>query len=374
MNTVIITILQLVGGFIALTVGATWFVDGASGIAERFKVPPLIIGLTIVALGTSAPEIAVNVVAAYSDQSGLAVGNVVGSNVLNILCVLGICALVAPLIVSHNVVRRDVPVMVFASLLLWMFARDQVINSEEASILLVLLFLYTIIQIIVARMEIGSDEAPKKTHMHKGGPIVRKTSKMSSMPLSQIGMIVIGALALLLGSQWLVAGATTIAKEYFGISDLVVGLTVVAIGTSLPELAASLTATLKGERELAVGNVVGSNIYNVLAVIGFTGIIARSGIGVPQEAISIDFPVMIAASIACLPIFFFGWNIARWEGALFLAYYVVYISYLVLASSQHAYATQVPLFLKVAIPVSLLLATILWWLEHRAEKNNAQTA
>ncbi|MEO1229608.1 MAG: calcium/sodium antiporter [Myxococcota bacterium] len=337
---------QLVLGVVLLTVGANVFVDGASGLARRLSVPPMVIGLTVVALGTSAPEIGVNVVAAFSGQPGLAVGNVVGSNILNIFIVLGISAMVAPLVVHASIIRLDVAVMVGSAAVLWIFAADGRVSSLEAALFVLALAVYSTTQVMLARRtriaRDPDDDLPPERPLYL-----------------QLGAILLGSGMLVFGSDALVAGATTVALG-LGIPDRIIGLTVVAIGTSLPELAASLTATLKGERDLAVGNVLGSNIYNVLAVVGLTGLIARGGIEVSAEALAVDFPVMLGASLACVPIFFVGNHIARWEGTSFVFYYLLYLLYLVLSTMDASAAPLLARWSPVIVGAVILASTAQW--------------
>lgn len=349
-----LTALELIGGLAALTGGASVFVDGASGLARRFHIPALLIGLTVVALGTSAPEIGVNVAAAFSGQPALAVGNVLGSNIFNILAVLGSCALLAPLVVRARVVRVDVPIVLASIGLLWFLARDGRISTLESALLVVLLAVYTVLQIRIARRERAGAKARAAELSALGAlPPVR--------PIAiELAGVLGGALLLVLGSDWLVSGASTVARA-LEIDDRVIGLTVVAVGTSLPELAASLIATVKGERDLAVGNVVGSNIYNVLAVVGLSGLIAQGGIVVETDALALDFPVAFLASLACFPIFIFtGFRIERWEGGVFLGYYALYLLYLVLDATGHPFAGVLAEVVPVVLLASLVLAGALW--------------
>ncbi|MEM7677286.1 MAG: calcium/sodium antiporter, partial [Myxococcota bacterium] len=321
------------------------FVSGASGIAKRAGVSPLLIGLTIVALGTSAPEVAVNVTAALKGQTDMAIGNVVGSNILNVLGVLGLCALLRAIVVDAQLVRLDVPVMVGAALLLIVFARNGAIEPIEAAVLLAVLLVYTAIQIRLAvksrtRREDDDDE-------------------QSSSLIYCFGQIAFGVVLLVVGSNRLVFGATNLAV-WWGLSDLVIGLTVIAVGTSLPEIATSLAATLRGQGQLAVGNVVGSNIYNILAVVGLTGVISKGGLPVSGAALAFDLPVMAATCIACLPIFLTEHRIDRWEGGLFVGFYLAYLSYVLLATQQHALADSFGLvMLYFVVPLTALTLAVL---------------
>lgn len=315
----------LVVGFVGVTVGADVFVGGASGLARRFGVSPLLVGLTIVALGTSAPEVAVNVTAAFRGQTDMAIGNVLGSNILNILGVLGLSALLRAIVVDAQLVRLDVPVMVGAAFVFALFAWDGHIVAYEAGILVAMLVVYTGIQIRLALADRTSASGEDDGEGDDRSVLLR------------LAQILVGVALLVGGSDRLVLGATEIAR-WWGLSELVIGLTVIAVGTSLPEIATSVAATLRGQGALAVGNVVGSNIYNMLAVIGLTGIVAPNGLVVSPAALVFDLPVMIAACVACLPIFVTEHRIDRWEGGLFVAYYLAYIGYLLLATQQHTLA------------------------------------
>jgi cation:H+ antiporter len=316
-------LLLLAAGLGVLTVGAESLVRGASGIAARLDIPPLVIGLTVVAFGTSAPELAVSVGAALSGQADIALGNVVGSNIFNILLILGLSALVAPLLVTSQLVRVDVPLMIGCSLVVLLFALDNEIDRIEGVILFVSLLLYVGFQVRVGRRERLS--APPA----QASDVNREERRLAWMrePL----YVLVGLALLVWGARLLVDSAVAIARS-LEVSELVIGLTIVAGGTSLPELATSVIASIRGERDIAVGNVVGSNVFNLLGVLGLGAIVAPASIAVPAEALRFDLPVMLAVAVACLPIFVTGMEIARWEGALFLAYYVAYTGYVLLAA------------------------------------------
>ena len=323
----LMTIVYLIAGLVLLVAGAEVLVRGAGKLAAQFGIPPLIIGLTVVAFGTSAPETAVSVQAALDGKGDLAIGNVVGSNIANVLFILGLTALIAPLLVSRQIIRLDVPIMIGASLLTWALAWDGSLSRLDGALLFAGILAYTAFLIISSRRdktaaaddefatEFGLNEAPKP---YAG--------------LINLGLILVGLVLLVSGSNFLVEGAVSLARA-LGLSELVIGLTVVAIGTSLPELATSLMAAIKGERDIAVGNIVGSNIFNLLCVLGLASLVSPSAIPVAANALAFDFPVMIAVAIACLPIFFNGHCINRWEGAVFVGYYALYTAYLVLHST-----------------------------------------
>lgn len=318
--------LMFVLGLVVLVIGADVMVRGASRLAVSFGVSPLVVGLTVVAFGTSAPEMAVSVGSALSGSPDLAIGNVVGSNIANVLLILGISALVLPLVARRRLVKIDVPVMVALSVLLLVLALDGTISGLDGALLLAVFVAHMVWSVRTGRG--GSGEADDEP---RDGEADSKPATLGRSVL----LIIVGVGLLVLGSQLLVRGASAIASA-FGLSDLVIGLTVVAVGTSLPELAASIIAVRKGQRDLAIGNVVGSNIANIGLVLGLPSILASGGIPVPDAAIALDIPLMVAVSIALLPIVFTGFVIQRWEGALFLALYLAYMAYLVLWAGDHA--------------------------------------
>lgn len=324
-----LTLVLFVIGLGLLIVGAEALVRGASRLAITVGISPLVIGLTVVAFGTSAPEMAVGVQGALSGQSGadITIGNVVGSNIFNILFILGLSAAISPLIVSRQLVRVDVPIMIGLSLLVWLLSLDGKIGRWEGVLLFACIVGYTLFAVLQGRKE------GKGLEQHPPEITSRTPSKKSGVPANLL-LILAGLGMLVLGSRWLVAGAMDIART-LGVSELIIGLTIVAAGTSLPEIATSVMASLRGERDIAVGNVVGSNIFNLLAVLGLSAMVASDGINVSPAALRFDIPVMVVTAIACLPIFFTGHLIARWEGGLFLGYYAIYTAFLVLASSQH---------------------------------------
>jgi cation:H+ antiporter len=356
------TIVWLLAGLVLLVVGAEFLVKGASKLAAAFGVSPLVIGLTIVAFGTSAPEMAVSVGAAWSGQADLALGNVVGSNIFNVLFILGLSALVAPLVVNQQLVRLDVPLMIVASVLALLFGMDGKISRIDGTILFGAIIVYTVFLIIQSRKETNFAVQAEYEQEYAD-----KDSNGAQHFLRDGAYIVGGLVLLVLGSQWLVDSAIAIA-QHFGVSELIIGLTIVAAGTSLPELATSVIASLRGERDIAVGNVVGSNIFNLLSVLGFSSIVAPDGIVVPQAAINFDIPVMIGVALACLPIFFTGYLISRWNGALFLFYYLAYTLYLIMVSLQHDALTTFITAMMFLIPLTLLTLVILALRFHRMRR------
>lgn len=349
MNTM--TVVLFVAGLGLLVLGAELLVKGASRLAAALGISPLVIGLTVVAYGTSAPEMAVSVKAAWAGQPDLALGNVVGSSIFNVLFILGASAIITPLVVSSQLIRLDVPIMIGVSLLTFLLAADGSVGRLDGAILFALAVAYTVFQIRQSRKE---SAAVREEYGREFGPSRSATA-------ANLAFIAAGLVLLVLGSRWLVNGAVAFAQA-LGVSELVIGLTIVAAGTSLPEVATSILAAFRGERDIAVGNVVGSNIFNVLAVLGLSGLVAPSGLPAPAALLRFDLPVMIAVAIACLPIFASGATIARWEGALFLFYYAAYTAYLVLAAQQH---DALPVFSAVmelfVLPLTAITLAVVGW-------------
>lgn len=344
---------MIVAGLGLLAVGGELLVRGASRLAAAAGLSPLVVGLTVVAFGTSSPELAVSLQAAARGQSTLALGNLVGSNIFNILLILGLSALVAPLLVARQLVRRDVPVMIAASLLLPVMSLDGTISRLDGLLLLAGLVAYLAWSIRAAR---SSTRAT-------GGTPATGSPDWRGHWATQVLWVIAGLGVLLLGARWMVTGATALAR-WAGLSELIIGLTVVAAGTSLPEVAASLIAGLRGERDIAVGNVIGSNVFNILCVLGGTAAVAGQGVVVPPSALRFDIPVMVAVSVACLPILITGSVVSRREGALLVAFYVAYTLYLALdASGHHAlrpYSTAMAVFVLPLTALGLAGSLVRW--------------
>ncbi|MBV6475306.1 MAG: calcium/sodium antiporter [Rhodocyclaceae bacterium] len=323
------SIAMFILGLITLVGGAQLLVRGASRLALSFGISPLVVGLTVVAFGTSAPELAVSVRSSWGGQVDIALGNVVGSNIFNVLFILGLSALVAPLLVAPQLIRQEVPLMIGASLLVFGVALDGGIGRADGALLFGLLVAYMVFLIRQSRRESRAtqDEYAQEFAAPSAGA-------WDSHWGAQLALIVGGLALLVLGANWLVDAAVSFARA-LGLSEMVIGLTIVAAGTSLPEVATSVVATLRGERDIAVGNVIGSNTFNLLGVLGLSSLVAPQALPVAPAMLSFDLPVMIGVALACLPIFFTGHLIARWEGALFLAYYAAYMAYLLLAAQRH---------------------------------------
>ena len=320
-------VLMFAGGLVGLVLGAGWLVRGAAKLALSFGISPLVVGLTVVAFGTSAPELAVSAGAVLDGKVDIAIGNVVGSNILNVLFILGASALIAPLIVNVQLIRQEVPIMIAVTLVLVLMMLDGVLAFWESALLLTAMVVYTVFLVVQSRRQGASADAEFDDEVDMSSTWDRHWSM-------QLALIAAGLVALVVGSHFLVEAAVTTAKQ-FGVSDVVIALTIVALGTSLPEVATSITAAIKGQRDMAVGNVVGSNTFNILGCLGVSGVLSTSGLAVAASVINFDAWVMLAVALACLPIFITGREIARWEGAVFLGYYAAYTAYLIMASQHH---------------------------------------
>lgn len=350
----------MLGGLVILTLGAEWLVRGASRLAALAGISPLVIGLTVVAYGTSSPELAVSLKSALGGQPDVALGNAVGSNIFNVLFILGACALIQPLRVHSKLVKLDVPLMIGVSLLLLGLAYDGQLSRLDGVLLLGGAITYTAFTIITGRRE-GKDVQ----HEFEALTPASGKSKVWGAVRSAL-LVALGLAFLVLGSRFFVDGAVAFARQ-LGISELVIGLTIVAAGTSLPEVATSIVAAIRGERDIAIGNVVGSNIFNILAVLGAASIAAP--IAAASHAVGVDIPVMCGVAIACLPIFFIGLEIRRWEGGLFLLHYIAYTAYIIMRSSDHhllpAYRQVMLLFVVPLTALTLALLAMYEWRLHR---------
>ncbi|MDB4386621.1 calcium/sodium antiporter [Akkermansiaceae bacterium] len=310
-------------GLVLLYFGAEWLVAGASELAVRLGISPLVVGLTVVAFGTSAPELAVSIDSNLNESGGMAIGNVLGSNICNLCLVLGVAALVWPLGIQRQVIRREMPILLVATVVFAFFLRDGVISQMEAGIFAGGIILYVVTSLLQAREDPTADSSdaipPELVEAAQAGGVKRA--------LWNVTLIIIGIGFLVLGANRMVYGGANLARA-FGVSEAVIGLTLFAFGTSLPELATSIVAALKKQGDIIVGNAVGSCIFNILAVVGFTGLIA------PLEATGItdfDVAVMIVTSFLVLPLMWHRFNINRWEGALLTMCYLGYVGWLVVS-------------------------------------------
>jgi len=344
------TILQLAAGLGLLVLGAELLVRGASRLAASVGVSQLVIGLTVVAYGTSTPELAVSLQAALAGNADIAVANVVGSNIFNVLFILGACAAMKPLLVHRQLVRLEVPIMIAASVLLMALSWDGKLGRWDGALLFLGITVYTVWVIRRSRRE----EAVAVAAGTPGSAASEKPQKTARRIAVPVGCVLAGLVFLVLGARWLVNSAIQLAAA-MGVSDVVIGLTIVAAGTSLPEVFTSLVATLRGERDIAIGNVVGSNIFNILMILGVSSLATPGGLGAAPPIINFDMEVMLAVAVACLPVFFTGYSIARWEGWLFLGCYAAYTAYLIMDATGH---DALPVFSQVMLMFVLPLLAV----------------
>jgi len=307
-------ILYLMGGVILLFIGAEGLIRGSSNLAIKIGITPLVVGLTVVAFGTSAPELVVSLKAALMGNSSISLGNVVGSNIANIALILGIAALIKPLDVHADVIRREIPIMIGITVLLLLLLIDGELGFVDGVILVIGLIIYLTFSVLIARKEKNHEVAAEF-----------KDGLKSNLGITiSVILVIVGFGLLILGANLFVQSAVAIAK-IFGFSDVVIGLTIVAIGTSLPELITSIVASYKKESDIGIGNVVGSNVFNILGILGITAIIIPiSAVGISY----IDLGVMLVAAIILLPLSRTGFIITRLEGAVLFLGYVGYIYYL----------------------------------------------
>lgn len=317
--------LLLAVGLALLIKGADFFVDGSSGIAKKFGIPSLIIGLTLVSLGTSAPEISISINAVLNGSSDMSVGNVVGSNICNMFLILGVSAIFTPLIISKDIKKYDMPIMIglFLTLLLFSFLiTPNVIHWYEGIIMLLLFIGYTVFLILRTKKQ-NNDETKENTE--------ESLDEKKPNMVKYIIYVVIGLAAIIFGGDLVVDHARSIALE-LGMSETLVSLTIVAVGTSLPELVTSAVAAFKKEGDIAIGNVIGSCIFNIVLILGLASVVAPMGEAIQltvQASLIFDFIVMLAGGVVLLLISIFFKKMNRWQGIVFLAIYVAYIVYII---------------------------------------------
>jgi len=379
-------IARIVIGLVVLVGGGELLVRGASGLAIRWGLKPLVVGLTVVAIGTSAPEFAVTVGAVLQGEPDLAVGNVVGSNITNVLLVLGLAAVILPLAVNAQLVRIEVPVMIALSVLFFLLALDGSISAVDGLLLLGLWIAHTTVTVVRGRRD--TEPLPERADAATdpdatGKPAVataagESESEAARPPSSMVcGLLIVAGMALLVvGANVLVTGAVNTATS-LGVDGLVIGLTVVAFGTSLPELVTSIVAAIRGERDIAIGNVVGSCIANLGLVLAVPALLADGGIPVPLAAISLDIPFMVFTAFALLPIIFTGYAVQRWEGAMFVALYVAFTTYLVLNATGHQSLTgytQVMTLFVLPLVLVTIISTLIYDLRGRGRRHTMPSA
>lgn len=368
-------IVRILLGLLILVGGGELLVRGASALASRWGLSPLVVGLTVVAMGTSAPEFAVTVQAVLRDQTDLAVGNVVGSNIVNVLLILGVASLILPLAVKEQLVRVDVPVMILLSGALLLFALDGTISSVNALVLLAVWLTHTAVIVVMSRRESVMARPETQTIETADGSADGGADQPPAPGpgvVMSLVLIAVGIALLVAGANLLVTGAVNIASS-LGLSGLIIGLTVVAVGTSLPELVTSLVAAVRGERDIAIGNVVGSCIANIGLVLAVPALFADGGIAVAPAAIALDIPLMVATAAVVAPIIFTGFTVERWEGALFLALYLAYLTFLVLDATGHQALvgfTRTMVLFVLPLVAAGLIATLVFELKQMAVRHS----
>ena len=315
------TYLLLILGFVLLIKGADFLVDGSASLAKKYNISNIVIGLTIVAFGTSTPELIVSLIASMNGNTEIAIGNVVGSNIVNIFFILGVSATIYPLATKSNTIWKEIPMSLLAALLLWVMANDQLIDGANSSMLsridgiVFLAFFIIFIYYTVGIAKSDTDDSPE-------------IEIQNITPGKSFLFIVLGLAGLIIGGKWIVDGAVALAKN-LGLSESLIGLTIVAVGTSLPELAASAVAAYKKQTDIAIGNVVGSNIFNIFLILGISSLIKPLPF---TSGSNIDVMVACLASIVLFVLLFVGKKhiIQKWQGLLMILIYLVYVGYLVM--------------------------------------------
>ena len=341
------TLLLFILGLGGLIIGAEFFLKAVDRFGLKWGVSPMVMGLTVVAFATGAPELAISLKAAMNDSADLVLGNIIGSNIANILLILGITGLITPLHIKQRIVRIDVPIVIAMSIGLYLLALDGVLSLSDGVLLLLALFAYSVFtyqQVRKNKVDIEElYEQEEEVQLASG----------TWFYVKNVGILLLGLALIVQGANWMVNSAVTIA-QLLGMSELVVGLTIVSIGTSLPEVATSMAAARKGNADIAVANVLGSNIYNVLLTLGLTIVVAPGVLEVSRNALLLDMPFMIAVAIGVIPIFLAGFDLNRKDAFLFLFYYAAYLAYLVLEATGSAYLGWIEKgFFFVVLPFTL---------------------
>lgn len=312
-----------IGGLLLLVAGAELTVRGAARLAASLGVKPLLLGLTVVSVGTSMPELAVGLVASGQGSGALAVGNIAGTNTLNILFILGLSAVMRPLQLHRQIFKLDLPMMLAAAVLMEGLAWDGVLSRVDGAVMMLMAVAYTAALVFVSRIESSGAKAEAAAELEDE----LSTGKRSGAPPSRAAdafLLAAGIALLVLGADWLVAGAVGIARALF-ISEALIGLTIVAMGTSAPELVTTIVGTLRNERDVAIGNLLGSSIYNIAAILGATCLAAPGGLPVERHLLYFDIPIMVGVAIVCVPVFVSGRRVSRLEGGLFVGSYLAYL-------------------------------------------------
>lgn len=319
------SILLVVAGLAVLVVGAEVMVRGATRLAARLGISPIVVGLTIISIGTSVPELAVGIDAGLRGAGALAVGNIAGTNIVNLLLILGLSAAIRPLLLQKQTLRVDLPMMAIAAVALWLMAIGGALSSFEG--VLLLLGAVTYILVIIRVSQRGAAKlVTEKARGHAAKALPRTPATVAI----DLVWVIAGIAVIVLGADWLVDGAVAMAQA-LAVSDALIGLTIVAIGTSAPELVTTVVSTIRGQRDLAVGNLIGSSVFNITFILGATMVVVPGGLPVTPELVWVDLPLMAAVTLVCVPVFLSGRRVSRLEGALFVVAYLVYLTYLIVA-------------------------------------------
>lgn len=357
------TVLFFILGLVILIAGAELFLHSVDKFGLAWSVSPVVMGLTVVAFATGAPELAISLQAAAEGKPDLVLGNILGSNIANILLILGIAGLMKPLNITNRIIKIDVPVVIGASVLLFVLAIDGTLTPSDGFIILAALVVYSLFvyrQIKKDRQinRLKNEENPTKLHE----PLT------SWFYTKYVLILLVGLVFIVFGSRWMVNSAVGIAGV-LGISELIIGLTIVSIGTSLPEVATSLSAVRHNDSDTAVANVMGSNIYNIFLTLGLTIVVAPGALSVSPDALKLDMPIMIAVAVACLPLFWPGKQMGRVEAAGFLFYYIAYMAYLVLISIDHPLQDIMAWWMIwVIMPVTVVLLIAKFVLDYKRKR------
>lgn len=312
-------------GLVVLVFGAELVVRGSSRLALSLGVSPLVLGLTVVSIGTSAPELAVGITAAIEGAPAIAVGNIAGTNVLNLLFILGLAALLRPVPVHLRILKLELPMIVLSAGLMTLLALDGTLTTPDGLILLMVGVAYTVMLVRQSRRESRQAQA-EFAHAFGAEPV--RSERVGWVRFRYSALLILGIALTIYGADLLVQGAVEMARSW-NISEAFIGLTIVAVGTSAPELATTLVATVRNERDVAVGNLIGSSIYNILFILGITCVATPGDILVDPDLLSFDIPLMAGVAVLCVPVFISGRNVSRLEGGLFVAMYLVYLAYLI---------------------------------------------
>uniref|UniRef100_A0A7C2BCW3 Calcium/sodium antiporter n=1 Tax=Pseudomonas graminis TaxID=158627 RepID=A0A7C2BCW3_9PSED len=339
--------IELVCGLLLMIIGAQLSVRAAVALATLLKTRPLFLGLTVVALGSSAPQLAVGLQAAFTDSTDIAVGSVIGSNIFNVLVTLGLSALIIPLRVARQLVRVDLPLMIVATALVAALAWNGELSALDGVVLLLGMAAYLFV--VVRQFAHGARHVPRTD--------LEPRRRIWPL-LGRLALMACGLALLTLGSHLLVGAAVSVALD-LGLSERVIGLTVIAVATSLPALMTSLVAALRGERDIAVGNIIGSNLFNLLGVLGITALISTGPLSISPNALDFDLPVMLGVAALCVPLFYSGYRITRLEGLLLLGLYAVYGLHIVSFTTGMPLAERLErLMIHYALPVIALCVVV----------------